>query len=137
MPFEFASAIAAVKAAASIAKEAGKLELYEKILDLRDQLMQADDENRALRRRVDELEEQLRWKERLVFRYNVYWGRADEDDPEWPYCPRCWDAERKAIRLVKTATKDYVECRNCKTGFMTKAKQQVPDGQGGFYGDDL
>lgn len=49
----------------------------------------------------------------LAFRSNAYWNDVTN---EGPFCSRCWDAERKLIRLTLTESM-HPKCANCKEYF--------------------
>lgn len=49
----------------------------------------------------------------------VYYGKAEGMDPG-PYCPTCWDGDRKLIHLQKTRT--GWSCYYCETAYMRPAK---------------
>ncbi len=69
------------------------LEIEGLLLDARSSLADAEDENRKLRGRIQELERCADFGNDFTFEQGVYW-RLD-----YPYCPNCWDAERKPTRL--------------------------------------
>lgn len=50
---------------------------------------------------------------KLSFRDNMYWGQGADDGP---YCSRCYDAERKLIRLIREGGYKP-RCPNCKNYF--------------------
>src|SRR5579862_6296253 len=53
-------------------------------------LGEAEDENRSLRRAVDELKAQMELTESLVFTENAYWKKVDDKTLEGPFCSTCW-----------------------------------------------
>lgn len=68
--------------------------------------------------RADAAERALAWKGRLRFDNNVLWGSESEGGTEAAYCSRCWDADRKAVRLT-LVSEDYYQCRNCEGTYDT------------------
>lgn len=107
-----ASALAAVKTSLEIAKglRAGSaslesaelkmkiLELVEALGDARQNLLDAQDEIRALRTRIAELEHAGDVRSRLVRRDRLFY-LPDGESESGPYCPRCVEAENKLITL--------------------------------------
>src|SRR5687767_1814338 len=76
-----------LKGLATVAKEAGKLDLYEKALDAQQQLQELAEENRECRARIVVLEAQLAWKGKLRFERGVYWA-SEDGGRESAFCPR-------------------------------------------------
>lgn len=103
----------AVKNDDSIAVSQLILELEGMALDLRD-------ENGRLRARVAELEAQIDLVESMTFDGTFYW-RGKGEEREGPYCQKCLDGERRAVRLhfVDKTVSDYKsqwwECHNCQS----------------------
>jgi hypothetical protein len=91
------------------------LELQGLILETQRALGDAEDENRGLRRRVDELTNVVEFGNDFEFEEGVYWKR------NYPYCPNCWDAERKPTRLsgpyASSGPKSRWDCPLHKTIF--------------------
>ena len=69
------------------------LELQELMLDARNALSEAHDEKGKLEARIAELSRMADFGKDFVAAEGVYW-REDA-----PYCPICWDVERKPVRL--------------------------------------
>jgi hypothetical protein len=121
-----AGIVSAVKEAVSIAKKVGNRELTEKladvqarILDLQTNMIELTDENHALRLRIGELEQVGELAGKLAYQESVYW-LPKEGGRDGPYCPNCWDAQKKLIRLTPGATKGTFYCGVCKhSGFRT------------------
>jgi hypothetical protein len=49
----------------------------------------------------------------LRLRDDGYWFQREGEAPEGPYCPRCWDTERRWVRMVRDA-RGEVRCENCQ-----------------------
>jgi len=114
MPLEWAALWSGFKVLASAAKEAGKLDLYEKALDLQQQAQELFEENRELKERVRELEERMTFGASLRYERNAYWSRPDYSEESGPYCVRCYDDERKGMRMIRV-TDGYAQCPKCST----------------------
>jgi hypothetical protein len=106
---DIAAGLAAIKTSFDVIKGVRELlkhdkldpvEISNKLRELQEQMLDAQvalgDAQEEIRRLRTELAEQLRVREfGIEFQFNegVYWHR------DYPYCPNCWDAERKPIRL--------------------------------------
>ena len=101
-----------LKDAASILKEAGKIEQYRQILEVQEKLLE-------MQKRIADLEEQnkalhlqLETKGKLLHRNNMYYLGDEKDGP---YCTACWDSEHLLIRLHVHAVSNSADCPKCKT----------------------
>jgi len=99
-------AIDNVKEVAKLVKELGNMELYRQILDLQGEIMELTQANRELRENMQKLEDKLSQVEKMTFRSPFYYTEGDDV----PYCPRCWEVNRKAVH--------YPEPRNTVSGTM-------------------
>lgn len=68
-------------------------DLQDRIVDLKTALADADDETRTLKRELEEQKRATDFGGQLKPMDGVYW----HDD--YAYCPACWDADRKPVRL--------------------------------------
>ena len=75
----------------SLIKKLGNQDLLEKMTDLRDEIFNLREENRNLKEQLIEHK-----KYDMHFEHNVYWNSNQNDGP---YCSKCWDENKKAIRL--------------------------------------
>lgn len=92
-----------------------------KINDLYGENIKLKEENYTLRKRLDELEERVNVKSRLVHEGNHYF-LTEGDKRQGPYCTKCWDSDNKLIRLHKGGHHNglqYFSCPNCKTSTNT------------------
>jgi len=93
-------------------KKGATVEAQERIMELREAILELQEENFALKQKNQELEAALKLKGELQFDGAVYW--CDESGNRvGPFCPECFDAEEKLIRL-----QDYEDAWFC-----TKHKQ--------------
>lgn len=125
MAFEIAALLGTAKSLATVAREAGKLELWEKALDFRDQVQSLSDENIQLKGQLRRLEEALEWKGRLHFAQNAYWSNETTEPESGPYCTRCYDVDRKAVRMIYRNLSE-VFCQNCRTHVKLDGKDKSP-----------
>ena len=85
------------------------LDALDKVLEVKQQVVEMQDELHAARRRIRDLEEQLAQKgsdptEGLVFDRGVWWAsESREQGPAGPFCPRCMD-NGTGRRMMKRST---------------------------------
>jgi len=103
-----------VKQIAEVLRKIDNVELYRQILDLQAEILQLVEENRQLKARVREVEEQLTINAVLVFEKDCYWRPQEKGSPDGPYCSNCWDNRRQLVRMIKCGDPDYVQCPTCK-----------------------
>ena len=63
--------------------------------------------------KIQSLENQLKLKNDLVYEAPYYWMKNNNDDKEGPFCQKCYDADKKLIRLQKFDTGQW-NCSVCK-----------------------
>lgn len=89
------------------------------LLELEGKALNLQEENVRLRQQVSELEAHAELVEQMVFDGKVYW-RGEGANREGPFCQRCLDSERRAIRLthrdetVSGYKSEWLECYNCQ-----------------------
>jgi hypothetical protein len=69
------------------------------ILEMQEQLREAHGEITAITSHLDDAKRSLQFQDELFFHpgNGVYWKGA------WPYCPNCWEVDRKPVRLQERA----------------------------------
>jgi len=99
-------AMGLLKTAAEALKAAGKpeavgalAEVQISMMDLLQKQQTLIEENRSLRDRVAQLEEELKVKSELEFHHNSYWRRTSPDSLEGPFSSVNWDVHRKLVRM--------------------------------------
>ena len=101
-----------LKDAASILKEAGKIEQYRQILEVQEKLLEMQKKIIDLEEQNRTLRHQLETKGKLLHRNNTYYLDNEQDGP---YCTACWDSEHLLIRLHTHAVSNAADCPKCKT----------------------
>lgn len=101
-----------LKDAASILKEAGKIEQYRQILEVQEKLLEMQKRIVDLEEQNKTLRQQLEIKGKLLHRNNMYYLGNEQDGP---YCTACWDSEHLLIRLHTHAVSNAAVCPKCKT----------------------
>jgi len=107
-----------------LAKKGATLELQERLVRIREEALSLQEENLGLRQKVAELEEKLSVKESLYFDGSLYWLIDDEEEKNGPYCQRCYDVDRRMVRLQDASyidvggsrTKVWT-CRGCEKSY--------------------
>jgi hypothetical protein len=129
MPINVTTTIATIRAIAGVAKEAGRIDLYNEIIGLQQTILEAIGENtelaqanaeltrKALRleQRIHELEQVSAAKEELTFRGEAYWRVREGQPDEGPYCARCYLEKAKAHPMTPRNPKFTccVVCDHC------------------------
>lgn len=113
----------AAKSAASVLKEAGKIEEYRQILELLEQLLELQKKNADLETENKELKEKFQIHEKLEYKNNSYW--CDDDGP---FCSRCWEKNKDQIRMHHGQGDNYAHCPECKANVnFTGREQSFPE----------
>jgi len=104
--------IETIKDVVTLVQKADNIDLVKHVLALQTQAQELIEENRNLKEKVRELEGLLQLAKSLSFQAPFY---VADGDPV-PFCPRCWEADRKPVHVVKifggARTRwDCVECR--------------------------
>ena len=88
--------------------------------ELQGQIFDLKEENARLQQQIYELETRHDKVEEYSFDGTYYW-RGEDDQRKGPFCQRCMDGERRAIRLhhmdktVSGYKSEWYECHNCQT----------------------
>jgi len=98
-----------IKETAKLIQKIDNIDLYRRILDLQAEVMELVDENRRLK-------EQLQVRSELTFDKGAYWLGKDEKTRDGPFCSRCWDVDRKLVR-IRCAPGYTPVCPQCNAYF--------------------
>ena len=113
------SAIPSYRDIVDLLKKGATLEAQERIMELREATILLQDENHVLKDRVKQLEEALCFKEGLQFIAPFYFKEGDGN----PFCPRCWEKDKRGIHVGPETAKGYIfirTCPDCKAEYYTK-----------------
>lgn len=80
------------------------MELQSLMLDAQSALGDAEEENRRLKKQIEELNQQQQIGAELVFSEEAYWRRKPDHGVDGPFCPGCWDNKSKLIRMLDNGT---------------------------------
>jgi len=107
-----------------LAKKGATLELQEELLKMREEALALQEDNLNLKQRISELESQSNLKEDFEFDGSLYWKTLDDGNSEGPFCQRCYDTEKKLVRLQDASYTDMDgsrvkmwTCRACKASY--------------------
>ena len=106
------------KEIAELVRKYNNMELYQKIVDLRDEIYKISEENLSLKERVKELERQQDISAELARDGNVYYRAVEGGKKIGPYCMACWDADRKLVNLIlgnDAYGNGTIKCGRCTT----------------------
>lgn len=94
-----------------------------KLGQLSAQFMELSQANAGLAKENSELKEKLEFKAKLKFKKPFYMT----EDSDGPFCPKCWDDDKKGIRLdgPSSGYKRW-DCPKCKNHFMENPDYQSP-----------
>ncbi len=108
------SVIQDFKEIGELLKKGATVPAQEKIMELREKVLKLQEENIGLKKRINEVEEQLKISKKMIFKKLFYY--VENDDV--PFCPNCWEDQKKAIHLHNIAVGVY-QCFNCKSNYVT------------------
>lgn len=97
------------KKALEIANELKNIELKEAILELKEKIIELREENITLKEQLKEKQ-----KYNMQFIDNYYWDIKEDGSKVGPYCPACWDGDRKPVRMQQSDFGDF--CPVCCRG---------------------
>lgn len=105
-----------LQVALELANAANKSEAVAKLIETQQQILQVLDENRHLRDRVTQLEDELAMDSQLLregFRYYVLEATGDRTGP---VCPGCYKRERVVSQVVESSLSSHF-CQRCQESF--------------------
>lgn len=108
-----------------LAQQLGSIEIQEKVIELQSQMLDLQKEVQTLRVENRALKDTEKIDQELTLEENAYWQRSAPATRQGAFCTRCWDAERKLIRM-----KDHGSARKCpKCGnfFETSTSDDAPE----------
>ena len=99
-----------------ISEALGKLgEIQENLFYIREELINIQGENQALKDQVKFLEEKLDEKGKVQYRKPSYWV-VDGENVDGPFCQKCYDSNNKLIRLQGGENDKWGCYENRRTG---------------------
>lgn len=111
-----------VKQVLKTVQQIDNLDLYRQILQA--EVLELVEENRDLKSRLAELQEQVRIRGELMVRDDCYWRVGAGEAEDGPYCTNCWDVRGNLVRMWRSkADRSYSSCPNCKVSIKVARKQ--------------
>ena len=119
-----------LKSIGKVLQEAGKIDLYQKILDIQARALEMLEKIRKLEKEKQELKEKLEIKENLEYdnENSAYWVKKGEMEKDGPFCSRCWDVDKKLVRLHPTSVEGSLACPQCKKWAGSRKNYLRPSG---------
>ncbi len=105
-----------VKDILKLIKKYDDAEIYQKIVDLRDEIFKLKEDNLNLKEKIKNLIQEKKISEKMVFETPFYW-KVDGDKKDGPYCQKCYDDDKKLIRL-QALKNGYWQCCVCKNYYI-------------------
>ena len=107
---------------ADAVRQMGNDALYERLVNIRAEILEIQEKLFKNKNRITELEEALVIKKKLVFTDNAYYEVNAEGNPTGvPYCPRCYDIDKKLCHLNPLG--GIGTCPNCRIRYHAFAKK--------------
>lgn len=98
-------------------KKGSTLEAQEKIMELREAVVELQDENSELKQQIKVLEDKNTFSDSLRFESPFYFAEGDEV----PFCPKCWEADKKALHLpppLNVMAGPRYDCVECESTYI-------------------
>jgi len=114
-----------IKDIGNLVQKMGNMDLYRKIIELEGEVVGLTRENLEMEKKIEELNTLLETKKAMTFRPPFYFQEGDSQ----PFCPKCWEADRKAIHLdgpSDVLAGPRYDCPNCKNHFIYPRRSHIP-----------
>ena len=105
------------KDAYTFAKNAGNVEMQQKLIDVQEQIQEMQQQMSELRQKADALESEnkrlvdISEIEKKIERYVQTFVTMSDDDAKIKYCSACWDKSKVLIQMMDTRGRQY-SCPN-------------------------
>jgi hypothetical protein len=112
-----------VKSVAEIARQAGNLPLYERLLGLQKDALEMQEQLANLKREKDNLSEALARREALVRQGDKYFYASDSEQKEGPVCHKCYVDSGRISLLVPSRGRvgatigSVLVCKHCQSQY--------------------
>ncbi|MGE0406947.1 MAG: hypothetical protein AB7O65_11660 [Candidatus Korobacteraceae bacterium] len=107
------------KQVASAVQEINNLELYQRVLNLRTDILDLVEENKRLHDENDQLKRTLAVRAQMIFKEPFYY----QDGDATPFCPACWEVQQTTVHVVmryRNETETRWDCPGCKQMYLIK-----------------
>jgi hypothetical protein len=112
-----------IKTAYEALKKANQLEIAEKLMGLREELLEMRETNLGLKKENEELNEKLKYKGKIFYEKGICWITNDEmssSDTPTPICPQCYQINNYVNRLPiirRRSVPPFINCQRCNKVF--------------------
>lgn len=72
-------------------------EVQIKLIQTQQQILEVQDENRALKEELSRLKEGKALEANVAFHDGAYWNKREDGKEDGPFCPSCWGLEKKLV----------------------------------------
>ena len=103
-----------VKEIAALVKKYEDQDLYQRIVDLRDEIFALREENLSLKETLKQMQDAADISDDLVREGNFYYRKLAGGSKAGPYCLACWDGDRKLVSVQLYRYGQY-QCGRCQT----------------------
>lgn len=107
------SAIPTYTEIVELLKKGATLEAQEKIMELREKVIELEEENISFKKEITNLKSLLAFSQQMKHNKSLYYVEGDET----PYCPRCWESNKKGIHLIYHVFNKIHYCPECNFNF--------------------
>ena len=122
------------KEVAKAVHEINNLDLYQRVLNLHSDIIALVEENNRLRRENEESKAVIALTKAMIHRPPFFYQEGDQT----PFCPACWEGDKKAIHLIYSHEEDTCvrwDCKTCKQMFLiNKERPRTSPGYSGPTG---
>src|SRR5579862_1068420 len=111
------------KQVAAAVHEINNLDLYQRVLGLHSDIIDLVEENNRLRDENKALKETAALTKKMVHKPPFFY---QEGDPH-PFCPACWEGDKKAVHLISSHEEETCirwDCKTCKQMFLINKPRQ-------------
>lgn len=126
-----------IREVADLIRKSGDIDLWRKTVNTEEKVVELTRQLRAAETRVEELEDALKFKKKLNFKAPFYFADGDSI----PFCPKCWEADKKAIHMIHIFTNEEStrqDCPECGKMVLVErgGRSRFDSGYGGGQGFD-
>jgi DNA-directed RNA polymerase subunit M/transcription elongation factor TFIIS len=121
MAFSISEAKTLFASIAELYKKGANLDAEQKLIELREAVLELQTENLEFKEKINKMEKQLSVRDSLNYDGRFYWSLPKVGEKEGPYCQLCQDSSEKLIRLQKRTDEHsgnyWYRCLNCGNNF--------------------
>jgi len=104
------SIIGDLKEVGGILQKAGNIDLFNKLIEIQEKVIEVMDRDLELKEENLRLKNEIATRKDLYFQNDVYWMKSDQPGEKGPYCPKCYDVDKKIVHFIQAGDPDYFRC---------------------------